>query len=222
MLSSVRNVFRIRDLRGKILFTLLMIGLYRIGAFVPAPGIDLDAVEELKRQAETGGGVVGFLQLFSGGALTQFAIFALGIMPYITASIIMQILTRGDPQAGGVAADGGGGPAEDHPVDPLPRGHHRPAPGHRPGLPVPQRWRWPARRPRQHHRPRRAARLHALPRDHRGVHPHRRARPADVDGRADQPARHRQRHVAADLRVGGRARSRAPGHGSTPRRARRS
>ena len=93
MLSSVRNVFRIPDLRGKILFTLLMIGLYRIGAFVPAPGIDLDAVEELKRQAETGGGVVGFLQLFSGGALTQFAIFALGIMPYITASIIMQILT---------------------------------------------------------------------------------------------------------------------------------
>jgi preprotein translocase subunit SecY len=93
VLSSVRNVFRIRDLRGKILFTLLMIGLYRIGAFVPAPGIDLDAVEELKRQAETGGGVVGFLQLFSGGALTQFAIFALGIMPYITASIIMQILT---------------------------------------------------------------------------------------------------------------------------------
>jgi preprotein translocase subunit SecY len=93
VLSSVRNVFRIRDLRGKILFTLLIIGLYRIGAFVPAPGIDLDAVEELKRQAETGGGVVGFLQLFSGGALTQFAIFALGIMPYITASIIMQILT---------------------------------------------------------------------------------------------------------------------------------
>jgi preprotein translocase subunit SecY len=93
LLSSVRNVFRIPDLRGKILFTLLMIALYRMGAFVPAPGIDLDAVEELKRQAETGGGVVGFLQLFSGGALTQFAIFALGIMPYITASIIMQILT---------------------------------------------------------------------------------------------------------------------------------
>jgi preprotein translocase subunit SecY len=93
VLSSVRNVFRVPDLRGKILFTLLIIALYRIGAFVPAPGIDLDAVQELKRQAETGGGVVGFLQLFSGGALTQFAIFALGIMPYITASIIMQILT---------------------------------------------------------------------------------------------------------------------------------
>lgn len=93
MLSSVRNTFRVPDLRGKILFTLLMIAVYRVGAFIPAPGIDLDAVEELKRQAEQGGGVVGFLQLFSGGALTQFALFALGIMPYITASIIMQILT---------------------------------------------------------------------------------------------------------------------------------
>jgi preprotein translocase subunit SecY len=93
VLSSVRNTFRVPDLRGKILFTLLMIALYRVGAFIPAPGIDLDAVEELKRQAESGGGVVGFLQLFSGGALTQFALFALGIMPYITASIIMQILT---------------------------------------------------------------------------------------------------------------------------------
>ncbi|MET0903075.1 MAG: preprotein translocase subunit SecY [Acidimicrobiales bacterium] len=86
-------MFRVPDLRGKILFTLFILALYRMGAYVPAPGIDLDAVEELKRQAESGGGVVGFLQLFSGGALTQFAIFALGIMPYITASIIMQILT---------------------------------------------------------------------------------------------------------------------------------
>jgi preprotein translocase subunit SecY len=93
VLSSVRNVIRVPDLRGKILFTLLMIGLYRFGAFIPAPGIDLDQVQELKRQAESGGGVVGFLQLFSGGALTQFALFALGIMPYITSSIIMQILT---------------------------------------------------------------------------------------------------------------------------------
>jgi preprotein translocase subunit SecY len=93
VLSSVRNTFRVPDLRGKILFTLLMIALYRLGAFIPVPGIDLDAVQELKRQAESGGGVVGFLQLFSGGALTQFALFALGIMPYITASIIMQILT---------------------------------------------------------------------------------------------------------------------------------
>src|SRR3546814_19993209 len=75
-------MFRIPDLRGKILFTLLIIGVYRLGSFIPAPGIDLDAVQELKRQAEEGAGVLGFLQLFSGGALTQFALFALGIMPY--------------------------------------------------------------------------------------------------------------------------------------------
>src|SRR5687768_11383351 len=84
-------MFRVPDLRNKILFTLLMLALYRFGAFVPAPGIDLDAVETLKDQSEQGG-VLGFLQLFSGGALTQFAVFALGIMPYITSSIIMQIL----------------------------------------------------------------------------------------------------------------------------------
>jgi preprotein translocase subunit SecY len=93
VLSSVRNMIRVADLRGKILFTLMIIAVYRFGAFIPAPGIDLDAVEELRRQAEQGAGVLGFLQLFSGGALTQFALFALGIMPYITASIIMQILT---------------------------------------------------------------------------------------------------------------------------------
>jgi preprotein translocase subunit SecY len=93
VLSSVRNTFRIPDLRGKILFSLLVILLYRLGSFIPAPGIDLDAVQELRRLAESGAGVLGFLQLFSGGALTQFAVFALGIMPYITSSIIMQILT---------------------------------------------------------------------------------------------------------------------------------
>src|SRR3546814_18792160 len=79
-------MFRIPDLRGKILFTLLIIGVYRLGSFIPAPGIDLDAVQELKRQAEEGAGVLGFLQLFSGGALTQFALFALGTMPYIPPS----------------------------------------------------------------------------------------------------------------------------------------
>jgi preprotein translocase subunit SecY len=63
-----------------------------VGCFIPAPGIDIDAVQELKRQAQQSGGVLGFLTLFSGGALTQFAVFALGIMPYITSSIIMQIL----------------------------------------------------------------------------------------------------------------------------------
>ena len=91
MLSSMRNMFKVPDLRNKILFTLLMLALYRLGAHVPVPGIDVGALKDLQEQAENGG-VLGFLQLFSGGAITQFAVFALGIMPYITASIIMQIL----------------------------------------------------------------------------------------------------------------------------------
>jgi preprotein translocase subunit SecY len=91
VLSSLRNIFKVPDLRNKVLFSVLMIIIYRFGAYVPVPGIDVTALKELKTQAEQGG-VLAFLQLFSGGALTQFAVFALGIMPYITASIIMQIL----------------------------------------------------------------------------------------------------------------------------------
>jgi preprotein translocase subunit SecY len=84
-------MFRVPDLRNKILFTLFMIIVYRFGAHIPVPGVDLTAVKTLRDQAKAGG-VLGFLNLFSGGALTQFAVFALGIMPYITSSIIMQIL----------------------------------------------------------------------------------------------------------------------------------
>jgi preprotein translocase subunit SecY len=91
VLSSVTNVFKVADLRNKILFTLLMVVLYRIGAHIPVPGIDYQAVKQLQRTAEQQG-TLGFLNLFSGGALSQFALFALGIMPYITSSIIMQIL----------------------------------------------------------------------------------------------------------------------------------
>jgi preprotein translocase subunit SecY len=91
VLSSLRNMFKVPDLRNKILFVLLIIGLYRFGAFVPTPGIDFQAVQDLEAAAAQGG-ALGFLQLFSGGALTRFAIFGLGIMPYITASIIMQVL----------------------------------------------------------------------------------------------------------------------------------
>jgi preprotein translocase subunit SecY len=92
LLSSLKNMFRVPDLRNKILFTLLMLAIYRLGSHVPVPGIDLSAVKALQDEAKNGG-VLSFLQLFSGGALTQFAVFALGIMPYITSSIIMQILT---------------------------------------------------------------------------------------------------------------------------------
>ena len=96
MVANVLNMFRVEDLRIKVLFTLSMIFVYRLGCFVPAPGIDIDAIQLLKETTDENGGALAFLRLFSGGALTQFAIFALGIMPYITASIIMQILGLGN------------------------------------------------------------------------------------------------------------------------------
>ena len=83
---------KVPDLRNKILFTIFMLAIYRLGSYLPTPGIDQNAVNAIKEQAEQGG-VLAFLTLFSGKALTQFALFALGIMPYITSSIIMQILT---------------------------------------------------------------------------------------------------------------------------------
>jgi preprotein translocase subunit SecY len=92
VLSSLKNMFKVEDLRNKILFTLLIIALYRFGSHVPTPGVDFGAVQQLEQQATQGGGVLGFLSFFSGGALTRMAVFGLGIMPYITASIIMQVL----------------------------------------------------------------------------------------------------------------------------------
>jgi preprotein translocase subunit SecY len=91
MLSSLKNMFRVPDLRNKILFTMLIITIYRFGAHIPVPGIEFSAVQQLEAAASKGG-VLGFLNLFSGGALTRFAIFGLGIMPYITSSIIIQLL----------------------------------------------------------------------------------------------------------------------------------
>ncbi len=91
MLSTIKNVFRVDDLRNKILFTLAMLMVYRFGSSLRVPGIDGQAVAQL-REASQSQGALGFLNLFSGGAFGSFSIFALGIMPYITASIIMQVL----------------------------------------------------------------------------------------------------------------------------------
>ena len=91
MLSVFRNMFRIRDLRNKVLFTLFIFGVYRLGAAIPVPGVSIDAVKQFADQAESAG-IVGLLNLFSGGALAAFSVFSLGIMPYITSSIIMQLL----------------------------------------------------------------------------------------------------------------------------------
>jgi preprotein translocase subunit SecY len=89
--SNLKNIFKVEDLRKKVFFTLLMILVYRFGTALRVPGVDAGAVAQL-REAANSQGALGFLNLFSGGAFGSFSIFALGIMPYITASIIMQVL----------------------------------------------------------------------------------------------------------------------------------
>src|SRR5438105_1559512 len=86
------NSFKVPELRNKLLFTFAMLALYRLGTFVPVPGVDLSAVKSAI-DARGNANVLNFLNLFSGGALTRFSLFALGIMPYITASIVLQLMT---------------------------------------------------------------------------------------------------------------------------------
>jgi preprotein translocase subunit SecY len=89
MLGTILSAFTVREIRNKLLFTAALLALYRLGAHIPAPGINSEAVEEIQRNFSNG----GILNFFSGGGLARVALFALGIMPYITASIIMQLLT---------------------------------------------------------------------------------------------------------------------------------
>ena len=91
MLSQLANIWRVHDLRNKLLFVVAMVAVYRLGVFIRVPGVDPIAIEQLRESAGQQG-ALGFLNLFSGGAFESFSIFALGIMPYITASIIMQVL----------------------------------------------------------------------------------------------------------------------------------
>jgi preprotein translocase subunit SecY len=92
MLRTIANAFSVADIRKKLAFTAAMLLLYRLGAYIPAPGVDADAVKELSENF-AGGNILGFLNTFSGGSLSRLSLFALGIMPYITASIILQLLT---------------------------------------------------------------------------------------------------------------------------------
>lgn len=91
IVETFQNLFKIPDLRKRIIFTFLMLAVYRVGAQIPTPGINALALQELFKQYFESG-VLGFVNIFSGGALERCTIFALGIMPYITASIIMQLL----------------------------------------------------------------------------------------------------------------------------------
>ena len=89
--DAFANIFRIADLRKRILFTLVILAVYRLGAFLPTPGINTDVLAQLFEQNQ--GSVLGIIDLFSGGNFRRLTIFALGIMPYITSSIILQLMT---------------------------------------------------------------------------------------------------------------------------------
>jgi preprotein translocase subunit SecY len=90
MLGSIRNIFSIPDLRKRVIFTLLLLAVYRIGAQIPSPGISAPALEEFWQMQK--GTILGFVDLFTGRSMSRMTIFALGIMPYISASIILQLL----------------------------------------------------------------------------------------------------------------------------------
>jgi len=109
MFQALANSFKIPELRNKILFTLGIIVIYRIGAFVPTPGIDGYALNQFFQNISStpGGRLFGIMGMFSGGALQKATIFALGIMPYISASIILQLLTVVIPHLEKLAKEGG-------------------------------------------------------------------------------------------------------------------
>ncbi|OGL39158.1 MAG: preprotein translocase subunit SecY [Candidatus Schekmanbacteria bacterium RIFCSPHIGHO2_02_FULL_38_11] len=91
MIETFQNIFKIPELKKRVIFSLLMLGVYRIGSHIPVPGIDSHALAEFFTKAQ--GTILGFFDMFSGGGLSRLTVFALGIMPYISASIILQLLT---------------------------------------------------------------------------------------------------------------------------------
>ena len=104
LLTSFQNIFKIPELRTRVLFTLTMLAVYRIGAHIPTPGINGESLSKFLQ--EQGGALLGFLDIFSGGSLSRLTIFALGIMPYISASIILQLLTVVIPHLSKLAKEG--------------------------------------------------------------------------------------------------------------------
>ena len=94
-IETLKNIYKIEDLRARILYTLGILLIYRLGSFITLPGIDPNQLGGLQRQ--TSEGVLGLLNMFSGGAFAHASVFALGIMPYISASIVIQLLTIAVP-----------------------------------------------------------------------------------------------------------------------------
>jgi len=111
MLSWLANAWRVPELRRRVLFTGLALGMYRLGSWLPSPGINSSAIQNYFN-GSGGGSILGLLNLFSGGALSRFSLFALGIMPYVTASIILQLLTVVIPRLGELQKEGEAGYAK--------------------------------------------------------------------------------------------------------------
>ena len=203
MLRTIANAFSVADIRKKLAFTAAILLLYRLGAFIPAPGVDVDAVKELQNNFGQGN-ILGFLNLFSGGSLERLSLFALGIMPYITASIILQLLTVVVPSLEKLQKEGEVGQQK---ITQYTRYLTV-------GLAFGQSFGY-------------VFLFRSFGSEAGGgnligsltgpkvllivICADRRLHAADVDGRADHPARHRQRHLADDLRLD---RRRAAGSGS--------
>ena len=196
MLSAFVNAFRTPDLRRKLLFVLFIIVLFRLGSSIPTPGVDYVKVQEGIEQTDNDG-IYGLINLFSGGALLKLTIFALGIMPYITASIILQLLTVVIPRLETLKKEGQAGTAKitqytryltlgprDLAVD-----RHRRAGADRQHLP---RHRQPGHPARQRQHDDDAADGHRDDRRHGDDH---------VVRRAHHRPRYRQRHVDPDLHL---------------------
>ena len=105
MLSTLRNAWKVQDLRKKIIWTVFLIAIFRMGSYIPVPGIDTDSLKALTQS----GSLVSFYDLISGGSFSRFSIFALGVVPYINASIIMQLLTVAIPKLEQLSNEGDDG-----------------------------------------------------------------------------------------------------------------
>src|SRR3954469_22249408 len=105
MATTILRALTVPEIRKKLAFTALLLALYRLGSHIPVPGIDVNAVNAIQQQFGNGG-ILNLLNTFSGGGLSQIAVFALGIMPYITASIILQLLTVVVPALGKLQKEG--------------------------------------------------------------------------------------------------------------------
>jgi preprotein translocase subunit SecY len=103
-MGVIINIFKLPELRKRVLFTLAMLAVYRFGVFVACPGVDRTVMDSIVRQGA--GGLLGYLNMFSGGALSNLSVFALGIMPYISASIIMQLMTAVIPSFEALSKEG--------------------------------------------------------------------------------------------------------------------